>query len=315
MNKKLIKILKNPKYLFIVLSYIGFFKHMDDRKYLEIVYKIRTGQELNLTNPQTFNEKLQWLKLYNRKPIYSKMVDKYAVKEYVANIIGEEYIIPTLGVWKRFEDIDFDKLPNQFVIKCTHDSGSVTVCEDKTKLDIVKLKKQYEFYLRRNYAFMTYEMHYKNIPHRIVIEKYMGQAINDYKFLCFNGRPLYCWVDVDRFSNHKRNIYDLDWNLQPFNQFYSNSDKAIEKPACFDEMIRIVTRLCKGFSHVRVDLYLIDGKIYFGEMTFTNGGGNEVITPDKWDKKLGDLWEIDTLGRSNHNRKKKIKDYVVDRGE
>ena len=185
MKDKLIKILKNPGYIFIALSRLGFFKKMNDEKYLCIVYKIRTGKTLNLENPKTFNEKLQWLKLYDRKIEYTTMVDKYAVKQYVADKIGENHIIPTLGVWDKFEDIDFDKLPNNFVLKCTHDSGGLVICRDKSKLDMNAAKKKLNKSLKRNYFYAGREWPYKDVKPRIIAEKYLeekGKTVpEDYK--------------------------------------------------------------------------------------------------------------------------------------
>ncbi len=285
-------------------------------KELAVKHKKLTGKIMDWSNPQTYTEKVIFSKIYDADDYRAKLTDKGEIRKWVSSKIGESYLVPIYGIYDSFEDIDFESLPRQFVIKCTHDSGSVVVVKDKTKININALKKLYKFYLKRNFAYMTYEMHYKNIPHRIIIEKYMGNSINDYKFLCFDSKPLYCWVDIDRFSNHKRNIYDLNWQLQPFNQFtYGNSEKPVQKPEQFDEMLKIASTLCQGFEHVRVDLYLVEGKIYFGEMTFTNGSGNEIITPPEWDDKLGALWKVDVSKRNRHDRTKKMRDYIVDKGE
>ena len=270
---------------------------------------------IDWNNPTTYTEKVNYSKLYGASSVKTKLTDKVAVREWVKEKIGSEYLIPLLGVYDSFEEIPFGELPNQFVIKCNHDSASVNVCDDKEKIDLPLLKKQYNFFLKRNYAYMTCEMHYKDIPHRIIIEQYMGSSICDYKFLCFNGKPEYCWVDVDRFANHKRNVYDMDWNLQPFNQMpYGNSESTIEKPKQFEKMKWLAEVLCEGFDHVRVDLYFVDGKVYFGEMTFTNGSGTKLIDPSEWDKKIGDLWKLDTTLRNKVKNKNKLrlKDYQVE---
>ena len=258
------------------------------------------GRPLNWENPQTYNEKIHVSKLYMPSPLKTRLADKYAVREWVAEKIGSEYLIPLLGVYDSFDEIDFDALPNSFVIKCTHDSGSVTLVKDKSRINREELRRKYAEHMKRNFAWMGFEMHYRDIKPRIIIEKYMGDSINDYKFLCFDEKPYYCWVDFDRFSNHKRNMYDLEWNLQPFNQYhYGNYDKPVSPPKCFDDMKRIAAELCKGFDHVRIDLYLVDGRIYFGEITFANGNGFEEITPDEWSYKLGALWPFDNSIRAN----------------
>lgn len=230
-------------------------------------------RKLNWENPKSYTEKIHVSKVYDATSTKTELSDKIKVRDYIKKAIGEEYLVPLLGVYDKFEDINFDVLPDKFVIKCNHDSGSTTLCDDKSKLNYKELKNKYNnFFLKRNYAYYGYEMQYKNMKPKIMIEKYMGNALNDYKFLCFNGQPYFCWVDIDRFGNHKRNIYDLEWNLQPFNQMtYGNSEEKIEKPKEFELMKEIATKLCKGFDHVRVDLYYIKNKIYFGEMTFTNG--------------------------------------------
>ena len=221
MKDKLIKILKNPGYIFIALSRLGFFKKMNDEKYLCIVYKIRTGKTLNLENPKTFNEKLQWLKLYDRKIEYTTMVDKYAVKQYVADKIGENHIIPTLGVWDKFEDIDFDKLPNNFVLKCTHDSGGLVICRDKSKLDMNAAKKKLNKSLKRNYFYAGREWPYKDVKPRIIAEKYLeekGKTVpEDYKVYCINGKPIYIVVFHNRFNHGEElseTVYNTAWEPQ-----------------------------------------------------------------------------------------------------
>ena len=256
-------------------------------------YKELYDKGIDWNKPKTYTEKMNVSKVYGFNNQKTMLTDKISVRDWVKEKIGEEYLIPLYGVYDKFEEIDFESLPNEFVIKCNHDSGSATLCNDKKSLNIDKIKSKYHFYLKRNYAYWEYEMHYKDIKPKIMIEKYMGDTISDYKFLCFNGKPYYCWVDVDRFGNHKRNIYDLNWKLQPFNQFhYGNYEKELECPKQFEKMKEIAEKLCKGFDHVRVDLYVIDEKVYFGEMTFTNGSGFEAITPEEYDYELGQLWEF-----------------------
>ena len=283
-------------------------------KEINKLYVKKSGKNIDWNNPLSYTEKVNYSKLYGATKKKSYLTDKVAVREWVKEKIGEEYLIPLWGIYNSFEEIPFGELPDQFVIKCNHDSASVYVCDDKNKINKKILKKQYDFFLKRNFAYMTCEMHYKCIPHKIMVEKYMGKAICDYKFLCFNGKPEFCWVDIDRYGNHKRNIYDMDWNLQPFNQMtYGNSPQNIAKPKQFEKMKQIVEILCEGFDHVRVDLYIVDDRVYFGEMTFTNGSGTEMITPIEWDKKLGNLWKLDTTLRNKITNKEKIKlkDYQV----
>ena len=257
------------------------------------------GRPVNWENPQTYNEKIHVSKVYMPTPEKTRLADKGAVREWVTEKIGSEYLIPLLGVYDSFDEIDFDALPEQFVIKCSHDSGSVTLVKDKSRINRAFLKRKYDIFMKRNLAWVGWEMHYREIPPKIIIEQYMGDALNDYKFLCFDGKPCFCWVDFDRFTNHKRNFYNLDWELQPFNQYhYGNYDKPVSCPECYDEMKSIAAKLSEGFEHVRVDLYVIDGHIFFGEMTFTNGNGFEEITPDEWSYKLGALWPFDPSVRS-----------------
>ena len=271
--------------------------HLQMEKDINKTYKKKHGRLIDWENPKSFTEKLNVSKLYCSNELKTKLTDKLLVRDWVKEKIGEEYLVPLIGVYDKFEDINFDELPEKFVIKCNHDSGSVTLCSDKKTLDMKKLKNDYDFYLKRNFAYMGYELHYKEIKPKIIIEKYMGDNINDYKFLCFDGKPYYCWIDIDRFRDHKKNVYDLDWNIQPFEMSYKRCNEQIEKPSNLDLMKNIAERLCKGFDHVRVDLYEVDGKTYFGEMTFTNGNGMSVFKPDEWDYKIGELWNLDMSAR------------------
>ncbi len=240
-------------------------------------------------------KKLVYLKFIGDNSCKTSLTDKVLVRDWVKKKIGDKYLVPILGIYNKFDDINFQELPSKFVIKCNHDSGSTVICEDKSKLDLKQLKQKYEFWLKRNYAYTGYEMNYKNIIPQIIIEKYMGKAIRDYKFLCFDGKIYYCWIDFDRFENHKRNVYDLDWNLQPFKIEYENYDGQVKCPEKFEEMKEIVEKLSKGFDHVRVDLYYINEEIYFGEMTFASGNGFDIISPEEWDYKIGDLWNFDYI--------------------
>lgn len=277
-----------------------------DKKY----YK-KMGRKIEWEEPRTFTEKLNVSKVYGVSEARIELTDKVAARKWVEGKIGKQYLIPIIGIYDSLKDVSFEDLPEQFVIKCSHDSKSVTIVDSKKNLrkkDISKLVKKYDnFYMRRNFAYHEFEMHYSNIPHKIIIEEYMGENINDYKFLCFGGVPFYCWVDVDRFINHKRNLYDLNWELQSVNWTgYGNYKGSIEKPKCFEEMLEIVKKLCIGFDSVRVDLYEINGKVYFGEMTFTSDNGMNRIEPPEWDYKLGQLWDFDNSIRNKvrHSVKK-----------
>ena len=263
------------------------------------MYYERQHKRLDWSNLQTYTEIMQWEKIFDDNPQKCILADKYLVRDWVAGLIGEEYLIPLLGHWKKYSDIRFDELPNSFVIKTNHGSSDVVVVRDKRDMslsDKMRMKRIITTSMRTNYSSYAYEMHYSHIDPMIIVEKFIDSGesdLRDYKFLCFNGVPYFCWVDIGRYTNHKRNIYDLDWNLQNWNQFhYGNSNDKIEKPANFDKMIEIARILSRNFSHVRVDLYNVSGRIYFGEMTFTNGSGFEEITPEGMDLKLGRMWGI-----------------------
>lgn len=271
------------------------------RKYIQKMYFKRTGKRLDWSNLHTYTEKMQWIKLYGATDLKSKLADKYAVREWVKEKIGSEYLIPLLGVWDDPKLIDFNNLPEKFVLKVTNGSSTNIIVDDKSKIDIDVTKAKLDYWMKVDRSYQKgFELHYANIVPRIIAEEFIeykeSTDLPDYKFLCFNGEPYYCWVDVGRYHNHKRNIYDLEWNLQPFNQStYGNVESPIDKPKNFEKMIDIARVLCKGFSHVRVDLYDVNGKIYFGEMTFTNGSGYELIVPEEYNKCLGDLWKIDGI--------------------
>ena len=278
---------------FLLLSSLGLFKDMNDEEYLKKLFKCHMKRELNLDNPQTFNEKLQWLKLYDRKPEYTTMVDKYAVKRYVADIIGEEYIIPTLGVWNHFNEIDFDKLPNQFVLKCTHDSGGIVICKDKNKLDLKSAKKKIEKCLRRNYYWSSREWPYKNVKPRIIAEEYLSDTktndLYDYKFFCFGGEVKCFKVDYDRFIEHHANYFDKNGNILPFGEANLPPiyDKNIKMTKNLKKMCEFAEKLTAGKPFLRADFYDVEGKIYFGELTFYPASGMGKFTDDSWDECLG----------------------------
>lgn len=268
-----------------------------DKLYISLRYAIKQGKLPNFKNPKTFNEKLQWLKLYNRQPEYTTMVDKYEVKKYIAEKIGEEYLIPTLGVWEKFEDIDFEKLPNQFVLKCTHNSGGLVICQDKSKLDIEEAKRKIHASMKENYYWYSREWPYKNVTPRIIAEPYMvdesGTELKDYKIFNFNGTPKLIEVDYNRFIGHKRNLYSTDWKYLDIRIHYPNdSTVQIEKPVCLDKLLELAGKLSEGIPHVRTDFYVINGKIYFGELTFFHGAGWDKFTPEAFGEEMGSWLEL-----------------------
>lgn len=303
--KQIKKVIHNP---FIPLSYLWVAISpmiKSSERYLKVYYRMRTGKKLNLEHPVSFQEKTQWLKLHDTDPLYSKLVDKYEVRKYVADRIGEEHLIPLLGVYEKFEDIDFEKLPNQFVLKATHDSGSVVICKDKSKLDIKAARKTINKALNKNYFNEGREYPYKNVPPRIVAEQFMtdqscgGKQLPDYKFFCFNGKPEMLFIAEGRFSKEGASFtfFDMDWNVLPIHakgHSGEGSHHVAPKPACFEEMKEIVRKLCFDIPYVRIDVYTINGKIYFGEYTFFHDGGVVSFDPDEWNYKLGDMIKLPT---------------------
>lgn len=290
------EILKNNK-IKIRNKYYNSLSKKEMEVILSKMYKENMNRELDWNNLNTYTEKMQWAKLYDNNPIKTKLSDKYEVREWVRNKIGEKYLIPLLGSWENPDEIDFQELPEEFVLKTNHASGTILVVKSKKKLDIKETKKTMKKWLKKEQTYSYgFQLQYKNIKPLIIAEKYIedkNKLLNDYKFLCFNGMVYYCWVDFDRNNDHRRNVYNLKWELQPWNQHhYKNTTEKIPKPKKFDKMIEIASILCQGFSHVRVDLYNVDGEIFFGEMTFTNGSGFEGIYPLKYDYILGELWKL-----------------------
>lgn len=283
----------------IVLSLaIRLKRFVPDKLYLSIMFKSIMGYWPNLKHPKSFSEKLQWLKLYNRRPEFTNMVDKYAVKEYVAKIIGDEYIIPTFGVWDNTEDIEWDKLPNKFVLKCTHDSGGLVICKDKENLNKLETEEKLNKCLHTDYYLSIREWPYKNVPRRIIAEQCIDFDPNlndlpDYKFFCFNGEPKLIQLDFDRFKEHKKNLYSIDWELLPFSYNYpSHPEIHFDKPAKLDEMLSIAGKLSKGIPFLRVDLYWTGEQIYFGELTFYPASGFGKFHPEEYDRKLGEMIDL-----------------------
>jgi len=294
--KKIIRLIKDRKYRFGVLNSRGFLRVLPDKAFLKMAYKAKLGRKLNLKNPQTFNEKLQWLKLYDRNPKYNQMVDKHLAKEYVASVIGEEYIIPTLGVWDNANEIDFDSLPNEFVLKCNHNSGKgMCICKDKSKLDFDEVRKNLNDGLKENYYKNYREWPYKDVNRKIIAEKYMvdesGYELKDYKFFCFDGEVKYLFIAKDRENKNvetKFDFFDENFNHLPITNGHPNSEPPYFKPDGFDKMKELASKLSKGIPQLRVDFYNINGQIYFGELTFFHWSGLVPFDPPKYDKIFGD---------------------------
>lgn len=290
--KRLFQYIVDPNYRFIKNSSYGMYDRLPDEEYLKRLFFAHMKKELNLEKPKTFNEKLQWLKLYDRKPEYTQMVDKLAVKEYVAQIIGEEYIIPTLGVWDSFDEIDFDCLPEQFVLKCTHDSGGLVICRDKKGLDIEAARRKIEKSLKQNFFYRCREWPYKNVPPRIIAEQYMQDGDNAnlpvYKIFNFSGNPRIIQViQNDKTKNETIDYFDTQWRLLNLRQNFPNSAVSMEKPGCLPEMLKLAEKLSNNLPFIRVDLYEVNGKVYFSEYTFYSDAGFAAFYPGKWDSILG----------------------------
>ena len=295
-------IARGENWVFCQMKAKGFLNQISDEAYLRMLWQRKFHKKLNLNNPETFNEKLQWLKLYDRKPAYTTMVDKYEAKKYVAARVGEEYIIPTLGVWDRFEEIDFDSLPDQFVLKCTHDSGGLAICRDKSKFDKEKARKKIERSLRRNYYWSSREWPYKNVKPRIIAEQYMEDGtglpgLTDYKFFCFGGEPklLYVSQGLENHATACISFFDLEGKKMPFyRKDYRPVEGELTLPENFSEMREQARELAKNVAapFVRIDLYAINGETKFSEITFSPCGGMLPFEPAEWDKTLGDWIQL-----------------------
>lgn len=284
--------IKNPHNIIKSLGARGLLNWLPDKVYLNMIYKSTFGKKLNFENPVTYNEKLQWLKLYDRKPEYSKYVDKYTVRSYIAEVIGEQYLIPLLGVYNDAKEIEWGALPNSFVLKCTHGAGANNIiCKNKEMLDINFSIKRINKWMKRNWYWYGREWPYKNVKPRIICEKYMvdesGYELKDYKFFCFNGEPKVMFVATDRGIDTRFDFFDMKFNHLPITQHYKNASKEIRKPIGFKEMVELSKMLSKDFVHIRVDFYNIYGRVYFGELTFYHFSGFVKFIPEEYDEIFG----------------------------
>ena len=296
---KAVKLLGNPSKLVDRLNECAVPWLFSDRTALKAAFRHRIGKKLNFKAPVTFNEKLQWLKLYDRRPIYTTMVDKFAAKKYVADLIGEEYVVSALGgPWKSFDEIDFDSLPDKFVLKTNHDCGGVVICRDKATFDREKARAFLSKHLKRNYYWSCREWPYKNVKPCIFAEEFLedgsGDAIYDYKFFCFGGEPKIMYLSRDRSEDPRTDFFDMDYNHLDMRMKDPHADVLPEKPERFEEMKRLAAVLSQGIPHVRVDFYMIGDRLLVGEMTFFHCGGFVSVKPESWNRKMGDWITLPT---------------------
>ena len=273
---------------------------LPDRFYVSLKYFYRFHKFPNLKNPKTYNEKLQWMKLNDHNELYHTLADKYEVKKYVENLIGSEYVIKTLGVYDSFDEIDFNSLPDRFVLKCTHDSGGLVICKDKSKLDKENARKIIESSLKNNYFYHSREWAYKDLKPRIIAEEYIETRngdLPDYKFFCFDGKARALYVATGRHTESGVcfDFFDENFNHLPFYNSHPNSKNKIDKPTGFDKMKELAEKLSVGMPHVRVDLYDIDGKVYFGEYTFYHMSGFQPFKPEEWDYTFGSWIDLNKI--------------------
>ena len=282
----------------LLLGLIKKLKFLPPPLYVRVYYQYYTGKKLNLENPREFNEKIQWLKVYYKDPRLTQLVDKYSVRPYVAEKVGEKYLNRLLGVYERSEDVDFSSLPEKFVIKGVHGCNWNMIVPDKSKLVPWKARLKFRKWLRRNYYYRSgFEWAYKNIKPRLIAEEFLEEvgkkSISDYKFFCFDGIPRFIQVDLDRGQAHRRRYYDVEWNALPFGDTYRQLyEGELDKPRNYDEMVSVATKLADDFPFVRVDLYNLDGRIIFGEMTFYPSDGRKEFLPDAYNKIIGDYMTL-----------------------
>ena len=288
--------IENPQYFITSPASKGWLNWVPDSLYLKVLYRVIMGRKLNLKNPKEYNEKLQWLKLNDRKPEYSTMVDKYEVRGYIEDLLGDKYLIPCLGIYDSVDDIDIDALPDRFVLKCTHDSGSVEICKDKSSFDIEGARHRLSQAMKRNYYATYREWPYKYVKPRIIAEGYLegdGGDLKDYKVMCFNGEAKIIEVHENRFVEgkvHTQTFYDREWNIVPLTQVETVTvDRPGERPRQLDEILRLSELIAKDMYHARIDWYIEGDKIYFGEITFFDGSGFESFSTPELERMLGDM--------------------------
>ena len=288
--------IENPQYFITSPAAKGWLNWVPDSLYLKVLYRVIMGRKLNLRNPKEYNEKLQWLKLNDRKPEYATMVDKYEVRGYIEDLLGDKYLIPCLGIYDSVDDIDIDALPDRFVLKCTHDSGSVEICKDKSSFDIEGARHRLSQAMKRNYYATYREWPYKYVKPRIIAEGYLegdGGDLKDYKVMCFNGEAKIIEVHENRFVEgkvHTQTFYDREWNIVPLTQIETVTvDRPGEQPRQLDEILRLSELIAKNMYHARIDWYIEGDKIYFGEITFFDGSGFESFSTPEMERMLGDM--------------------------
>lgn len=292
--RSLRRLLLDKDYRTVFLSGSGWALPISDEEFLRRKYRFHIGKELDLQTPKTYTEKLQWLKIHDRRPVYTQMVDKYQAKLMAAEKIGAEYVIPTLGTWERPEDIDFDMLPEQFVLKCTHDSGGLVVCKDKATLDKEAARKKLAKCLKRNYFHVHREWPYKDVPKQIIAEVYMEDAacgeLRDYKFFTFDGVPKVLYIAQGRGRGEPTvaDFFDMDGNHLPFTIDHDTAQQPPALPQNFRLMQELAAKMGQGTPQLRVDFYEANGKVYFGEMTFFHCSGFAGFHPEAWDETFGE---------------------------
>ena len=294
-----IRYITDSDYRFLINANDTKYRKLSDREFIEKKFKASLGYSLNLSSPETFNEKLQWIKLYDRNPQYTVMVDKLLVRTYVKDKIGEDFLIPLISSWKDPEEINFDFLPNQFVLKCNHNSGlGMTICKDKSKINTQKVRLKLKKGLKQDYYLTGREWPYKDVPRRVICEKYIdegtGESLKDYKFFCFNGIPKFFKIDIDRFTDHHANYYSTDGMLLPFGEadLPPIPDRIIELPPNIPYMLELAKKLSEGIPFVRVDFYNVYGKVFFGELTFFPASGFGKFIPESWDRRIGSYLKL-----------------------
>lgn len=302
LSRKIKTVYANPKSILIKFMYV-FSPIIDEKIYIKMLYRIRLGKQLNLKNPINYTEKLQWIKINDRKDIYTIMADKFEMKNYVSNLIGEEFVVDNYGVWDNFDDIDFSKLPDKFVLKTTHDQGGVIICKDKKSFNIKEAKKKINKHLKRKHYYFSREWPYKNIKPRILAEKLLvseaNNEINDYKIYTFNGYPKVMYITSGRGSKEGMSIdfFDIDGKRLDIIQEGFLSNKDIKVPDLYSKMLELSKIISKGTLHLRVDFYIVNDMLYIGELTFFDGGGLFVFKPIKWDKIFGDWIQLPSLNK------------------